>query len=279
MFTVLEEGLIDTKYMNKENGPQVFDLPVANLNQYVGHYVPPRARDEAEILRRKQNPKGSLILEMQADGVEILNKTLEIIGEDKEVVNRFAREIGGVCLNTAWYSYANLPLNTSRAKIDNVGRRRLEFPKHARFDDAGEIYYETEVNNRHELEDGFKMSTNLAAKLEKAHKSGRDNNAYILRKKFGHKIGNIGLRLAATHLLGTIGKPYDIQTGVRDAGLSAIHDSRELHEGAYPTVAQLADSDSQLLVYLRRSSPTPMRDALIEASSYVEDKRKGNNDV
>ena len=265
--------------MKNENGPRVFDLPVINLHQFIGHYVPPPARDEAEILRRKNNPKGSLILEMQSDGAEVLGKTLEIISDDKEVRNYFAREIGGVCLNTAWYSYANLPLDTSRAKLDNVGRRRLEFPKHARFDDDGNIYYETETNNIHELEDGFRLSTGLASKLEKAHKSGRHDDAYILRKQFGHKIGNTGLRLAATHLVGRPGSPYKVQTGVRDAGLNAIQNSRELFDGKYPTVAQLADDDSQLLVHLRRSSPTPMRDAIIEATSLVGDKRKVANNV
>jgi hypothetical protein len=279
MFTVYDQLLVNNKNMKNENGPQVFDLPVANLNQYVGHYVPPPARDETEIARRKDNPKGSLILEMQSDGVEILSKTFEIIGDDKDANDYFAREIGGVCLNTAWYSYANLPLNTSRAKLDSVGRRRLEFPKLARFDDEGNIYYETEVNNSDELEDSFMLATGLATKLEKAHKSGNHNKAYVLRKQFGHKIGNTGLRLAATHLITSHGKPYDIQTRVRDAGLTAIHDSRKLHEGTYPTVAQLADNDSQLLVYLRRSSPTPMRDALIEATSLVSDKRKGVNNA
>jgi hypothetical protein len=261
-------------------GPQTFDLPVANLSQLVGHYVPPPARDQLEIERRQNNPKNTVILEAQTDGVKILGKTFDAIAEDLEVRDYFAREMGSVCLNTAWYSYANIQPDPSRPTIDNVGRRRLELPKHARIDDEGIVRYETALNNQHEIEDGLSKAALLALKLEAAHKHELETVTYRTRKQFGHMIGNVGLRLAATPLIGQRNDdPYDIQTAVRDSGRDAIEHSRELHEEAYPTVAQLIDLDSELAVYLRRKAPTAMRDALINATAHVQEERRVENNV
>lgn len=261
-------------------GPQVYDLPVANLNQLTGHYVPPRARSKVEAERRRKNPPNTVILEAQTDGIEILGRSFEAIAEDQDIRDYFAREIGSVCLNTAWYSYANIQPDNSRPSIDNVGRRRLELPKHALIDDEGIVHYETGVNNQHEIEDGLLKAALLAVRLETAHKHELEKLTYRARKQFGHMIGNVGLRLAATPLIGNRDEdPYNVQTAVRDAGREAIEHSRELHDGTYPTVAQLVDLDSQLSVHLRRSSPTLMRDALINATAHVQEQRKVKNNV
>ena len=265
--------------MNKAKGPQVFDLPVANLKQWDGHYIPLPTRSEAEAQRRRDNPPNTLILEAQTDGVEILDRVFVEIADDAEVRDYFAREMGSVCLNTAWYSYANMPPDASKPGSDNIGRRRLDLPKHARIDDEGEVYFETEQNNRYEIQDGLSRAAGLALRLESAHKRQLDTQAYRVRKQFGQIIGNVGLRLAATPLIGERGDAYDIQTGVRDAGRQALEHSRELHDGTYPTVAQLIDLNSQLSVHLRRVSPTPMHDALINATAHVQQQRKVKNNV
>lgn len=260
-----------------KRGPQVYDLPVANLNQNVGHYVPPKARSEREAMRRRNNPANTVILEAQTDGTYILGKTFEYIADDERSGEYFAHVMGGVCLNTAWYSYANLHPDEIESAQDNVTRRRLELPKHIQIDDEGIPHYETERNNYHAITDGLARAANLANLLEIAHREEHEIRKYRLRKQFGHLIGNVGLRLAATPLIGARGEPYDIQTGVRNAGRDAIEKSREQYDGAYPTVAQLTDLDSQLSVHLRRTAPTPLHDALIAATAQIHKEREQKN--
>lgn len=271
MFTArLEQEAHDR---NMKRGPQVYDLPVANLHQHVGHYVPPKARSDKEAKRRRKNPANTVILEAQTDGADILGRTFEYIAEDEESRDYFARKMGGVCLNTAWYSYANLRPHEVESTQDNVTRRRLELPKHVRIDDEGIVHYETLLNNRYEIESSLSQTAHLAYQLETSHRERHEIKKYRLRKHFGHTIGNLGLRLAATPLIGVRDDPYVVQTGVRNAGRDAIETSRELYDGKYPTVAQLPDLDSQLAVHLRRDAPTPFRDALIEATAQVHTNR------
>ena len=265
--------------MKIQEGPKVYDLPVANLNQRSGHYVPPPARGKEEAQRRRSNPPKSLILEAQTDGVRVLKHSFEAIADDEDIRNYFAREMGSVCLNTAWYSYANIQADASRSAVDNVGRRRLELPRHARIDDNGETHYETAYNNRLELQDELSRTMKGAMKLESAHKKGLEKATYKTGKEFGHMIGNLGLRLAATPLIGSNASAYEVQTAVRDAGREAIEQSRELHDGTYPTVAQLIDSYSQLSVQLHRTAPTLMRDALIHSTETIQELRRVENNV
>ncbi len=260
-----------------KRGPQVFDLPTANLHEHVGHYVPPRARNDDEVERRSRNPKGTVILEAQHDGVRIMQRMYELLGDDRESRLQLSRELGAVCLNTAWYSYANIASSQDVVGSDNIARRRLNLPKHTWIYDDGQIAYETEEGDIAHSVDGMKAAVSLAAKLERAHVIGADSTERILQRQFGRAIGNVGLRLAAASLIGQREgeeEPYIIQTNVRNAGTDAIKRSRELYDNAYPTLAQLPDPDSQLSVRLHRSASTPVNSALIEATDQVLEEQQ-----
>ena len=261
-----------------KRGPQVYDLPVANLHPYVGHYTPPKARDETEIQRRSMNPAGSLVLEAQHDGVKVMERTFRELLGDEEAKSYFVRQMGGVCLNSAWYSYAHSIPGQSPHVNDNVTRRRLELPRHARVDDEGEVWYETVEGNDAWLEDDMTRAARLSKELELAHKRLTHDTAYQRRKQFGHTIGNIGLRLVASPLIGRRASAYEVQTDVRDAARYAIEQSREQYDGAYSTLAQLADRDSQLAVRLRREAPTTVRDAITDSMDIVENERNTENE-
>lgn len=263
-----------------KQGPKTFDLFVANL-QPGTDYVPPPTRDSVEAARRRNNPPGTVVLEAQQEGVIITARTLDALNfedNDQEAFEYFARTMGAVCLKTSWHNYAKYALGQSK-KVDQINRRRLQLPIHAEISDENEIAYETRARNEQKLQEELSHVSTIGGLLVHAHRNQLESREYTARKQFGRAIGNAGLRLAATHLVGSRDTPEKLQLAVRDSGREALELSHTIYDGVHPTMAQLSDINSPLSVHLRRSAPTTVHDRIIEQTAYIHEVRSQRNET
>ena len=259
-----------------------YDIQVANLHPNDNHYVPPMAWEEVEIARRTQLVPGSLILEFQHDGTRIAQDVVRVLHEqDHEVYNDFLRRMGGVLLNTSWYNYGRIEDNTSLARQDNVGRRALTLPKHAVVEKNGSITYETQEGNDEIVQTQLAQAAFLGSELERAHKFKYYAKKSNVQRQYGRTIGELGFLFAANDLIGEHHDARTVQTNVRNAGMRAIEESRETHDGAYLTLAQFADQHSQLSTYFARSKDVPSltKKSIMLVSAQVKDERAIRNDT
>lgn len=218
-----------------------FDLPVNHLTRH-GHYTPPKARDEAEIERRRQRPPGALIAEQQEKGTAVAAKLLDFM-KDKEDSDFVPKLIAAAGINTAWHNHAQ--------GAEDVMRRRLWLPVHAnrRAEITAPVLYE-------EASAGFDEAALLATYLRKSIEA-RNSAIWSFRKKYGRRLGNASLVLACVPKAEVIAEGWnevEQQYHTRQAGLVVLEASRNLeeHVGTNPTLAQLADNDSPMSVYIRR---------------------------
>jgi len=243
------EKLQDTSFKH-------FDLPVNHLSRH-GHYVPPKARDEAEIARRRTLQAGTLLSEQQERGTNIAARALHYLTrhEDSDFMPKLLAAAG---LNTAWHNHAQ--------KAPDVMRRRLWLPVHSRLNRP--------VQRESLLTDsacGFDDAAMIAGVL-RAHIAEKSYEVPDLRKKYARRLGNSAIILAcvpAADLIDTQPSEYGQQYFTRRAALTALQEARNLEEfvGANPTLAQLADHDSPLSVYIRREGTNTSVEALEFATS------------
>ncbi len=233
-----------------------FDVPVAHLSRHAD-YVPPKARDEVEIARRRALPEGTLLAEYQAQGTDITARMLVFLADHDE--SQFAPNLlAGSAINTFWY------IRGKHAK--KVMRRRLKMPVHA--ERKGLVTRDTLMADAQE---GFTEAAFLADMVRLSIER-RSSAIMSFKKKFALKIGNSALILACVPEAGLIGTsldPVEAQAHTRHAAMVAFQASRSLEEeiGANPTMAQLADPDSPLSVYIRRKGTNATVEALEFATS------------
>jgi len=235
-----------------------FDLPVNHLGRH-GHYIPPKARNEAEIERRKALRSGTLLAEQQQKGTAVAAKLIDFM-KDKDDSDFAPNLIAAAAFNTAWHNHAQGALD--------VMRRRLWLPVHSRS--------EADVTRESLMEAGAHGLTEavvLAGLLARCHES-RSAATPTFRKKYGRATGNSALVLAGVSRVEQIAETNDPeiqQYQTRKAAMAMATASRDLEErvGANPTFAQLADRDSPLAVYVRRQGTNTSLEALEYATAEV----------
>ena len=238
-----------------------FDLPVKHLEGEGEHYIPPKARDEAEIERRQDLAPGVLMAEMQAKGIKIAKNILELMIDTEDTL--FAtKTLGASSLNTAWYNYAQ--------GAKNVMRRTLSLPS---YDELGE---EVTKTNLIDLAT-FRLGTAQWAANNLVKDGHERRRLYIKHKKIiGGQLGNAALVLANVPAAEAIAffddDPAYQQLIARQSATSLLEDSRMLYKqvGSNPTLAQLSDQDSPLSVYWRRNAPDAAYQALEEATEITD---------
>lgn len=231
--------------------PKDFDLPTKHLG-LDGHFVPPKARDEEEIARRRDLAPGTLVAEFQQRGLAVASTILKFI-ERPEDIHFSSRVLAASGINTAWYAFA-------RGAEGEVMRRRLKLPYLAAhkpelrrassdiLEDASWLFHEASTAT-HEL-----------INTSEQYFPRRFDTA---RRKVGRITGRASLTLACVSLGDElIAHPeglasVDTQILVRQQCLRALQDARTLGDeiGLAPSVAQLADLDSHLSVFWRRNAP------------------------
>lgn len=234
-----------------------FDLPTNHLPD-AGHFVPRRARDAREIDRRRGLRAGTLLTEHQARGLTVAELILDQVEEPEDV--QFSSKVLAVSgINSAWYSFA-------RGAEEKVMRRRLKLPKLA----TGNPEQLPNLSilllmSRSRLSQAVARAHVLVA----AHETLPAGEVAERRTILGREVGAIGLELACVATPGGIGRYGDVmsdfeaQNFARKRGLWALHHARTLvtEIGSHPSMAQLADPDSDVGVYWRRNAPNGAMEA------------------
>lgn len=225
-----------------------FDLPVRHQPRGVD-YVPPKARDEEEIARRRIRPAGTLMADEQCDGIAI---TADILAglEDPADLAFASRLLGASALNTSWYLFA---------RGAHVMRRRLKLPVlTVPEDDIRPDTLELIQARDHRLEDVRGRARTYASLV------AFDFGEHLLdnhRRNLGRNIGNSALSIATVDLgdVFTFGSSddFEVQDAVRRRALRTLTDARELGVDLHtvPSLAQLPNPDSDLSVFWRRNAP------------------------
>ncbi len=228
-----------------------FDLPKQHL---IGqHYVPARARRSSEIERRHSLPSGTVLLEQQRDGAAITRHITERIEDDRDFAY-VSDMLAASALNASWYGFAR------HAPV----MRRLYLPELA--DDETE-WRETRAGLLVKVRQGLAETAELASAVTAARVGGYETKRQAF--ELGRTLGNNALRLACIPIgNATYGlSAYEAQLAARDQSLVVVERSRELtgEVGVNVSIAQLADRDSPLSVYVRRTAPDGVYNALEEA--------------
>lgn len=221
-----------------------FDLSRQHLSER-GHYIPPKARDEAEIARRKTLPKGTLIAEQQAKGVNIAYDILSNVEPGKDTAFT-TRMLGMAAINTSWYIYGH--------DAPNVMRRRLFLPRMA---DPQTEWRQTPTELKDKTLSGLHTAYNLAVRVADDTAANKVSQRRV--HSLGRQLGNMSLNLIVlgNGLSTTAGDAYDVQKDARDRALELLEDAKQFgidHE-SHASIAQLANPDSTLGVLWRREAP------------------------
>lgn len=224
-----------------------FDLPTKHIKGR--HFVPPRARDQEEIDRRRQLPKGVLLAEYQERGLAVASTILKFV-EDPQSIRFASRLISASGLNSAWYSFA-------RGAEHEVMRRRLKLPMLAVNDPT---YRENTEDMLYTAAYALGEDRAIAAQLVTALET-QSPQADRYKRKLGRMVGNASLHVACVELGDKLVEhplaSADTQLLVRQRSLGTLQDARNLGKtiGVHPSIAQLADPDSNLSVFWRREAP------------------------
>lgn len=224
-----------------------FDLPTQHLGN--NHYVPAKAREEAEIERRQSMHRGMLLAEHQEKGLKVAANILHLVS-DKDSVSFSSRLLAASGINSAWYGFA-------RGAEHEVMRRRVKLPSLI----AGNTEWRPNSSElRHNASTEFAEASALATKVVKGIEYHSPRTAEF-KRSLGRTIGRASLTAACIELGDQVfGQPIidsDVQLLVRQRSLNALSDARHLESslGVAPSIAQFADPDSQLSVFWRRESP------------------------
>ncbi len=254
---VHDVATMNTTISPEKQGKRDFDLPAEHLNKDFD-FIPAKAHDPAEIQRRRELGRGTLITETQARGLGVAKTILENIHDEDGLM--FASDVLSVAgLNTAWYSYA---------QNSDVMRRRLKLPimAHPRLRSVDMIIEDTVESLGKQVERAgmLALATDLRLRSEPEH-----------QRKLGVGVGNLSLRLAmiepivAGAFYGAGDSDELAQQIARTHSLRTLDRARILYRKVktHPSIAQLSDPYSDLAVYWHRNAPGSIQSAVTDALS------------
>lgn len=230
-----------------------FDLPRVHLSEYENHYTLPADEHRSEVV----------ILDRQARGLRVAGKAIELLLASHIDDGGFtARLLASSALNSAWYTYG---------RDEGMMRRALPLPLLAVRGDKGEWRQDREglLKTTNDYMDHSYWQTKEYEYLKRAyrHDEGR-------RKQLGKSLGVTSLSLACLDVVEETrsGSVYDVQCVARDAALRTLEDARDLGRviGVYPSMAQVGNEASELMLYVRRKAPTESRELFDSAIDLVD---------
>ncbi len=240
-----------------------FEIPVAHLGPE-GHYVPPPAREAAEIERRQAEHRGHLIAEEQLTGIQIAAGTLERLDTPEDLA--FMTGIFAVSgFNAAWYTFAE------GADME-VMRRHVDLP--CLF---GPTHHDrpTSENILNHAKRGLLYATEQAFAVERAVHYGSPR-VHEFRPRLGRTLANAALHLAVVDLGDKLaGSPRvsdnKVQRIVRARATRRTTQARTMTKevGSHPSMAGLAEELSDIRVFVARNAPTSGLKALNQAVEAV----------
>lgn len=236
-----------------------FDLPVVHLPEYVeGHYAPTeplmdgdeaRSEGSATVTWRPQ------VATEQFIGTRIASNTLRLV-EAPESIAFTGRLLAASGLNTAWYSFARLS--------ENVQRRRLKLPQ---LDNPNPDWRPTSRELHQNAIDDLDFAQWPAYKIVSAYEYSKVN-LLDFNPEFGRAIGSVALKIAAIDVGDKVhsnARVSDFLTQhlVRERAKDTLRDSAMLIKQlkSFPSVAQLANPNSDLATFMRHNGPLESREA------------------
>lgn len=250
-----------------ERIPKIYAMP--NHPIAATDYMPPRTTDPLEADRRRANRgKHVLILEEQAQGLEVAQQTLRKLRGDDDVEAMWAGLAGGTMLMSANYLFNSQPNtvmyhNLRLPDIASVNPQRWMSP----------IDYDELIEG--EFEEAIESSNFLAGISGTNKKLERR-----IGKRLGRTIGELGVALAEYPLnTGHYTNAADIQARARRSA-TVMHNAtialgQEIE--TVPSVSQFAHQVSPLGFYImndRSRFPDELRRAFAEAQEKVADEQE-----
>jgi hypothetical protein len=249
-----------TKFNTPPRIPKQGDLPVAHLGKE-GHYVPPKSQDEKIIALRRSRP-GTLRLLASGVGATVAAELVYASSDDLELAQFTSGIIAPTIINTVWYQFA---------QGERQNRRNLPYhPLYDSLEPANGL-----MNGAAEdLQDASIAIRNLAgvSVLNPIRKANlRRSSSLILRDS--------AMALVAVPLADKLqqdpSRYSELYVGgwMQEATKGMLTTARTLHEniGTHPSLAQLADSESDLSVYIRRNMPREVgRDFRLRQEEAIE---------
>jgi len=226
------------------------NLPKYHLPAEGPNYRPYNSRDYEEIERRNSLRPGSLVLEQQYFGTGLASSMISEIDKNEIDDGGFTTRMLAVAgINSSWYSFA---------RGSNVMSRRLILPKMAEeIDDID--YRETRESLIQKCNQGMFASAVMAGYLYDMHEYGIKVGERAREVSLGRNLGNTSLSLACLDVVDTTKHKsvFDAQDLAREHSMKLIESSKALvgRIGSYPSMAQFAEADSELMVYWRRFAP------------------------
>ena len=226
------------------------NLPKYHLSNESLHYTPYANKNEIESARRDNLRPGSLILEQQYFGVGIASSMIsELEKKDIDDGGFTTRMLAIAGINSSWFSFA---------RNSNVMSRRLTLPKMVEVID-GVDYIESREGLMQRCKEGMFNSAIMAGYLYDMHEHGIKVGERAREVSLGRNLGNTSLSLACLDVVDTTKhrSAFDAQDLAREHSLQLIESSKSLVNqiGSYPSMAQFAESDSELMVHWRRFAP------------------------
>jgi hypothetical protein len=223
--------------------PIIFDLSVARIPGTA--YQPPKAWNAGEIERRRQLTPGELVYEYQAAGLRVARRTLELLmTADNPRSREFAMDVIAVSgLNSVWYSMADPDRGLRQRKV-------IPYP-----------YLPTAENGTALLRAAHHKLHVAEASADRLTQSygARARNLSERRRDFGQPVGEASLALAVVSSVGDATfpwRPLDAQMIARESGTRLLERRLDLVRqiDTAPSLAQLADPDSDISVLFRRGA-------------------------
>lgn len=230
-----------------------FNLPTQHLSGNT-HYVPPKARSSEEIERRRSLPKGVVLAEQRYRGALIGARILRKVEDEPDVA--YANKLIAACsMDSAWYAYG---------RGSDVMGRYLKLPVLARGEGDTLLH---SLSAREHAQFAFEEAIVAAQDLLSAVETGspaRERKTQIL----GVNLGNAALTLACAPEGDSVRNltPFMAQAWAREQGMGVLRTARALavNTGTPPSLAQLADPNSDLAVEIRRHAPNAVDQAYEE---------------
>lgn len=267
VFTALSYEPAHSNSMNKErNPPKRYHL---NRYQYndINDWEPPRTRDPQLAMMRRQHPR-TLVIEQQSRSLHALTRFAE-----HEFDTPSEREYAKLLIARTSIGAASYDLHSDTMYSQlNLARMAEGSSK------DGNIWYETPQGINAKVRQQLGWSAEMGGLYLDSRRSAVDPELTERRRRHtGRLMGNVALGAIMIdmpkriHNMDTV----DAQVAVREHTMDFIEEVREYAQdiGVLPSVAQLAEPDSPLVVDIRRNAPTPVLRAYEQAIAAFPEQR------
>ena len=235
--------------MSKEHIRKIVDLPTIHLSGR--DYVPPRTRDPEVRAFRHGRPAGTIMLEQQAAGLELIPRVLER-AKTPEAVAFASTYLGAAAFNSSWYM---------QGREAPVMRRVARLP---RLVDQEAEWRQTPEGLAALVRDNSQAVAMNAFHIAAEHARRKPNlrRLSVTGKGLAHL--SLGLSTLPVAGIASTASEAEAQSHAWESAQDMVSVARTLGNdiGTNPSIAALADPDSDFSVFWRRTAPDDIYDAL-----------------